>query len=306
VGSSLRREVGLTAAQLASLGPVAQEPERAPRRIAVVIANSDYQDPNIADLGTPQRDADLIAGTLAGRFGFETRLIRDGTRNQILDGLRELGRDLREQDQLVVYYAGHGYSFYGTDLAFWLPSDAAVDRANAWISSAELARIFHRMPARQILLVADSCYSGGFAAGGLRTAVGDNLADVRFRRSVMALTSGGDEPVEDGSTNSPFAAAFARHLQGLGGPAAVSSVFERVYAEMNATTPQSPNYGAVLFAGYDRGGDFVLYREGERLPGQASAPGGEAVPQPAPGPGADRPAGPAASAAPLRGSPDGA
>jgi len=303
VGSSIRREVALTSAQLAALGEVAQDAEPAPRRIAVVIANSDYQDPNIVDLGTPQADADLISRTLEARFGFETRLIRDGTRTEIMDGLRDLGRELREQDQVVVYYAGHGYSFYGTDLAFWLPADAAVDRANAWISSAELARVFHRMPARQILLVADSCYSGGFAADGLRGAVDGNLADVRFRRSVMALTSGGDEPVEDGSTNSPFAAAFARHLQALDGPTTVSSVFDRVHAEMNATTPQSPNYGAVLFAGYDRGGDFVLYREGERLPGGRAAPAGaSAAPTPAAGDGAATGSG----APPAAGPPDGA
>jgi hypothetical protein len=256
-GRTVNADRQLSAAQLAQLAP---EPDPLPpgRRIALLFAVEQYIDDSVSDLGTPSEDATLIDGVLRRRLGFETRVYRDPTRSEIFEAIRGVARTLTEDDQLVIYYAGHGYSFYGTDLAYWLPADAETTRANAWISSAELSRLLHRIPARQILMIADSCYSGGFAGDAVERVDDVPLAELAQRRAVIAMTSGGDEPVADGAENSPFARALADELGKLDRAQPLSVAFEPVRSRVEQEMPQTPNYGIVRFAGFDDGADFVV------------------------------------------------
>ncbi|CAK0765172.1 hypothetical protein CCP2SC5_370006 [Azospirillaceae bacterium] len=61
----------------------------------------------------------------------------------------------------------------------------------------------NRIPAKNILLIADSCYSGSFTKEHKISNAEKSLdpAALRERRSVMALSSGGDEPVMYGEVN---------------------------------------------------------------------------------------------------------
>jgi hypothetical protein len=77
-------------------------------------------------------------------------------------------------------------------------------------------------------------------------------------RAVMAITAGGDEPVADGTVNSPFAEAFTRQIRAIDGPVQVSRLFDTIQTEVSLETPQTPAYGIIRFAGYDEGSDFVL------------------------------------------------
>jgi hypothetical protein len=237
-----------------------QAPQVTGKRYAIVIANAAYRDDSVPDLGTPHADAHLVADVLTRRYGFEVDVQLDKTRNEIFDALRSLGRKLKEEDQVAIYYAGHGYSFYGSDLAYWLPVDAETTRANAWISSADISKLLHRMPARQILLISDSCYSGGFAEAIPESSRSDDLQALLGARAVMTVTSGGDEPVEDGAGNSPFAKTLADELEGAPSATNMLRLFERIRDRVMAESPQTPNYGVVSFAGYDDGADFVLTR----------------------------------------------
>ena len=204
--------------------------------------------------------AHLVADVLTRRHGFEVDVQLDRTRNEIFDALRTLGRKLKEEDRIATHYAGHGYSFYGSDLADWLPVDAETTRANAWISSADISKLPHRMPARQILPIPDSCYSGGFAEAIPEGSRSDDLQALLAARAVMTVPSGGDEPVEDGAGNSPFARTRADELEGAPSAMNMLRLFERVRDRVMAESPQTPNHGVVSFAGYDGGADFVLTR----------------------------------------------
>jgi len=233
------------------------QPEPEGRRVALIFANSAYADPRIPDLTTPGADADAVGAVLSQRFGFEVRVVRDAGKAGIVDALRELGRGLTEADRVLVYYAGHGFSLPRTGQGYWLPADAGVTSAKEWISNADISRLLHRMPARQMMLVADSCYSGAFASGGDVAGAGDP-GTVAALRAVMALSSGGDEPVLDGQANSPFAKALLAGLERLDRADVGYALFRRVHEMVTATTPQTPAYGIVSFAGYDPGADYVL------------------------------------------------
>ena len=239
--------------------PVARAPGR---RIALLIANNEYQ--NVAampSLKTPRSDVNLLAGILRDRFGYDTKTVFDATKADIIRNVTTFGRQIREEDQLIVYYAGHGYSFYQSNIAFWLPVDASNTSVDEWISSAEISRLLHRTRAKQVLLVSDSCYSGSFADKIDERLVEQDLVRASNHRAVIAITAGGDEPVEDGTNNSPFAVALMDVLQTeSNNMTPVGDLFPTIKDKVEKISPQTPGFGAVTFAGYDPGSDFILTR----------------------------------------------
>lgn len=176
---------------------------------AVLFSAQDYSErSHIPDLHTPNRDVEEIGRVLKDRFGFEVEIVADATEEQILGRLKQLKEDSTEQDAVLIYFAGHGQYDKAEDEAYWLPADADADNPSAWISSSTVSATIKAMPARHVLLVVDSCFGGRFA--GVRAVrsievqpfeeqVGFEVA-LRFaqKRSRAVLTSGANEPVEDG------------------------------------------------------------------------------------------------------------
>ncbi|MCW2246188.1 filamentous hemagglutinin family protein [Azospirillum fermentarium] len=232
-----------------------------PRRIALMIAVDTYANPGIPTLGTPPADVAAVGRALSETLGYETRVLRNPGKMEIAAALRALGREVNEQDKVVVYYAGHGYEITETGTGYWLPADAGTDSARNWLSNNDIARFLSRMPAKHVMLVSDSCYSGSFTkeqkvdAAALKALTRDEL---RQRRSVMAMSSGGDEPVADGEVNSPFAAALLTRIGGLPSDAEGYNLFLQVREDVTREVPQTPQYGVVRTAGYDQGGDYLL------------------------------------------------
>ena len=232
------------------------------RRIALLIANNEYQSAAIPALKTPGNDANLLAGVLRDRFGYDAHIVTNATKAELINNLTALGRQIKEEDHLILYYAGHGYSFYQSNIAFWLPTDASTTSANEWISSTEISRLLHRMRARQVLLVSDSCYSGSLADKVDDSLVEKDLVLASQRRAVIAITSGGDEPVDDGVGNSPFALSLAETLRATtDSMIPANDLYSILRDKMTEVSPQTPGFGAVTFAGYDVGADFVFFLE---------------------------------------------
>ena len=241
--------------------PPAESAPPKPRKIALMIAVDTYQAPGIPKLGTPPADVAAVGAALNDHLGYETRILRNPGKMEIAAALRALGREVGEQDKVIVYYAGHGYEIAETGTGYWLPADAGTDSARNWLSNNDIARFLSRMPAKHVMLVSDSCYSGAFTkeqkvdAAALRTLTKD---EIRQRRSVMALSSGGDEPVADGEVNSPFAASLLSRVRTLPTDAEGYKLFLQVRDDVTREVPQTPQYGVVRTAGYDQGGDYLL------------------------------------------------
>ena len=69
-----------------------------------MIGNDDYA--ALPKLRTAVRDAEAVAELLGERYGFEVRLLRNATRNDILVALNDYRAKLTEADNLLIYYAG--------------------------------------------------------------------------------------------------------------------------------------------------------------------------------------------------------
>jgi peptidoglycan hydrolase-like protein with peptidoglycan-binding domain len=228
---------------------------------AVVIGNNNYK--KLPKLKTAVEDAKAVAATLEQEYGFTVSLLTDASEEQIVGALDALRRKLTPQDNLLIYYAGHGWYDDGAERGYWLPVDAVADNQSHWISNADITDSLKAMQAKHVLVVADSCYSGSLTRGlAIGSGSSSYFEDIVKRRARTVLTSGGLEPVLDagGGGHSVFARAFLDSLEANTGVIDGEGVYHKVYDQVRLNAEQEPGYGNIRLAGHD-GGDFLFVRK---------------------------------------------
>ena len=252
--------------------PVVQEaPEAAPtapaiRRKQAYLIGIDRYRGGIPALKTPVADTLALSRELEQRFGYEVELLQDASKRDIVALLKRIARDARPDDSVLLYYAGHGYKVEDTQAGYWIPSDASQDDPRGWISNADITQFLSLIAARQIILVADSCYSGTLAREERLDPdqVFHNRSQILANRAVVLMTSGGEEPVYDsgGGNHSIFAASLLDSLRQAGRSQIGSSLYADVKERVETRFPQYPMYGASRSAGHRRGGDYLFEQGG--------------------------------------------
>ncbi len=243
---------------------------------ALVIGNNDYL--HLPKLKTAIADAQGVADVFGSRYGFSVELLLNADRDQIVRAIAQY-RALKDSDNLIIYYAGHGVLDEASDRGFWLPVDAEKDNEARWIDVAVVSGNLRAMNARHVLVIADSCYSGALtrdAATQLPQATDRAtwLKRMRDRRARTALVSGGLEPVMDGggSGHSVFARALINTLRDNREVLQGTELFNQLRGRVVVNSPQTPAYADIRMAGHE-GGDFLFV---PRAQPQAPAAGGGA------------------------------
>ncbi len=243
------------------------------RFYALIIGDQHYR--TLDSLQTPHADAQRVARVLKDKYGFSVQVLEDADDVMILRALNDLNAVLKPNDNLLIYYAGHGYRLQSADsvAGFWLPVNADAPPVDTfWIPNEQITGHLGRLPARRILVVADSCYAGLLSAEPsflfLDNGTQFSLDYVKFKlpkRARLLLSSGGDEPVLDagGHGNSVFAEAFLDVLESntqlLPSPALFSKVQERVKAAAaRSQFRQVPEFKSIKGAGHEVGDFFFV------------------------------------------------
>jgi len=233
------------------------------RYSALVIGVDEYD--HLPSLGNALGDARAVGAVLREDYGYRVQELANPTRAEVLKALVEIRRRLDENDNLLIYYAGHGWLDEDADEGYWLPSDA--DRADPtnWISNDTITAQLRAIRARHVMVVADSCYSGKLVRGikvGPRPS--DHYARMAARRARVVLSSGGLEPVVDSGGqggHSVFAAAFLDALRSNESVVDGATIFARLRRPVMTNADQIPEYSDIRLAGHD-GGDFLFVRKG--------------------------------------------
>ena len=164
---------------------------------ALVIGIDNYQ--RLPALKTPVDDAKAVAQVLRDEYAFDVVLLVDANRYDILAALNKFRQTLTDQDNLLIYYAGHGVLDTVNQRGNWMPVDAEPDNPANWISNIQITDMLNAMSARQILIVADTCYSGTLTRD-VATAIGRTRNETEraawykimiSKPSRVALTSAG-------------------------------------------------------------------------------------------------------------------
>lgn len=264
--SAALRDQALKAVAAAAPAPVAKaKPEALPVELgkyhALVIGANNYT--SLPKLRSAINDAKAVATVLEELYGFEVETLIDPTRREIVVALDRLRQRLDIDDNLLIYYAGHGILDHAAGRGFWLPVDASDETMVDWVSTATITDTLRAAIAKHVMLVVDSCYSGSLTRGvtieGQKQVVLETLSKKRAR---VVLTSGGLEPVTDsggGGRHSVFAKALLDALRENSGVLLGSELFARIRRPVMLNAEQTPEYGDIRFAGHE-GGDFIFAR----------------------------------------------
>jgi len=245
------------------------------RYYALVIGNQHYEAPAVGNLDTPINDATRAARILTERYGFAVQILKDASDVTMLKALNDLNGVLQPNDNLLIYYAGHGERLGSgaAESGYWLPVNAEPPPKDTfWVPNEQITAHLARLPARRVLVVADSCYAGLLSTDPsylfINDKVGytkDYLAYKLPKRARLLISSGGNEPVldSDGSGNSVFAHAFLDELEAnrniLASPELFTRIRKRVELEAAKNhIVQQPQFKSIKGAGHEVGDFFFV------------------------------------------------
>nr|VFK55415.1 MAG: Caspase domain-containing protein [Candidatus Kentron sp. TUN] len=230
----------------------------------LIIGNNKYK--YLSPLKNAQRDAEELSNLLEGEYGFKVIRLSDATRGEIITELGRFRRTLKNSDNLLIYYAGHGWLDESADEGYWLPIDAAKDNDTNWISNNKITNKLKTISAKHVLVVSDSCYSGKFARGVEKiTLDGEQgfFGRMARKKARTVMTSGGLEPVLDGGGKrglSVFAAAFIDALKEADDVVDTTTLFAGIRNKVILNSDQTPEYSNIRKADHN-GGDFLFVRQ---------------------------------------------
>ncbi|MGD9231480.1 MAG: caspase family protein [Desulfobacterales bacterium] len=215
-------------------------------------------------MATAKNDALALADVLKRKYRFKnTILLLDATRADILKALTYLRKRLTNVDNLLIYYAGHGWHDEDADEGYWLPVDADRDNPTNWVSNASITAVIRATKAKHIMVIADSCYSGKLSRSisVVGPITGVDLRRLAKKRSCTVLSSGGLEPVMDrgGGEHSVFAKTFLQMLEENEDILEGHRLFTLLRRPVMLNSDQTPEYSDIRKAGHD-GGDFLFIR----------------------------------------------
>lgn len=246
------------------------------RYYALVIGNQDYE--RMEDLASPISDANRVAAVLQNKYGFTVQLIQNANDLTVMTAMNNLRDVIGENDNLLIYYAGHGSRIQAGEfeMGYWLPTNA--DRPpndSLWVPTEQITKVMATTDAKRVLVVADSCYAGllGNDLATRHSVSGDpgvyrSAGFVEFmfpKKSRLLVSSGGDSPVLDdsGNGNSVFANAFLDVLESNNELMTTHTLFievrNKVYDAAAAQGfDQNPEIKALTRAGHESGDFFFV------------------------------------------------
>lgn len=251
----------------------ALEPFKLGKYRAVIIGNNQYRDDKGVwhDLKTAVRDAETVAEVLGTHYGFEdVSLLRNASRKIILDTFKSLSERVEPDDNVLVYYAGHGYLEDNEKRGYWIPTDGRGFDNSTFIRNSTIRDEINIIAekTKHTLLISDSCFSGSLLRSGNRGPTQFELNEgyyqkVGSKKSVQVLAAGGNEYVDDdyrGSGHSPFTYFLLNELKTNNSNfVSLSEIATNIIKAVANNVEQTPEVGVLQGAG-DELGEFIFAR----------------------------------------------
>lgn len=229
---------------------------------ALIIGVDDYADPEIVDLDNPVSDAKALKKVLSEQYIFAEEnidFIENATRAQIIDALDGLSKKANKNDNVLIFYAGHGYWDEQAEIGYWIPADGRKSSTADWFRNSTLTDQLRSIQSKHTLLIADACFSGGIFKA--RAAFMDASLAINKKyemNSRKAMTSGTLTEVPD---RSAFLKYLVRRLEANTQKyLSVSTLFYSFEEAVINNSDVRPQYGTIQKVG-DEGGEFIFIRK---------------------------------------------
>jgi hypothetical protein len=136
---------------------------------ALLISNSEFpEDPhNLFPLQGPVNDSPLLRDALTDReLGLfdlaDVRLLPERSKRDIMTAVEGFFRDAARDDQLLLYYSGHGFPDINGNLYLCARDTTTSSLVATGVSDGEVNAIINLSAARAVIVILDCCYSGAF------------------------------------------------------------------------------------------------------------------------------------------------
>ncbi len=229
---------------------------------ALLIGVNEYDDPNIADLDKPIADAKRLGTVLETYYTFpkeNVNYLENPTRNEIVDALDQLSQKLTKEDNLLIFYAGHGYWDVERKVGYWIPANGKKTSTADWFRNTTLTDQLRTINTKHTLLIADACFSGSIFKSRSVFISDEEIAIKKLYElpSRKAMTSGTLTEVPD---QSEFLKYLTKRLEdNLNQYLPAAELFSTFRMAVINNSSVIPQYGTIQNAG-DEGGDFIFIR----------------------------------------------
>lgn len=231
---------------------------------ALLIGESDYTDPNIPDLdGLPVNDAMALQKTLTTFYTFDpenVKVLKSPTRREIVIALDEIAKKVTSQDNVLIFYGGHGHYEDDNDIGYWLPKDAEVSNSANWLYNDQLVASIRKIKSLHTLLISDACFSGSiFKNRSISLAGASDVIKKKYQLpSRKAMTSGTLKTV-------PNKSVFIKYLldrleKNKEKYYSSASLFQAIEQPVGNNSSSLPQFGVIQNVG-DEGGDFIFIKK---------------------------------------------
>lgn len=231
---------------------------------ALIIGNNIYEDPAISSLENAISDATKLYDVLTTDYAFEKEnviFLKNATQEQIIEAFDNLSNKITPNDNLLVFYAGHGKWDEIKSLGYWLPVDAKKSNTARWIPNSRIGDYMRSINSKHTLLIADACFSGSIFK--TRKAFNDAAPSINKLyelSSRKAMTSGNLKEVPDKSV---FLSLLVKRLTDNTEKYISSDVlFSSFRQSVLNNSDTEPLYGTIQNAG-DDGGEFIFIKRGK-------------------------------------------
>ncbi|RPH31198.1 MAG: hypothetical protein EHM93_14525 [Bacteroidales bacterium] len=229
---------------------------------ALILGANDYIDESVSDLDQPISDAAKLALALTSRYTFnqeDVTFIKNPTREQIINEFDRLTRKLTKNDNLLIFYAGHGHWDQQTDFGYWLPVDSKSNTTSNWLANSQIKDYVAALKTKHTLLITDACF-GGSIFRTRKTFEETSVAKNKLydNPSRQAMTSGALTVVPDKSL---FLEYLVKRLnENTKDYLAAEELFSSFKTDVMNGSPVTPMFGDIKDSG-DEGGDFIFVKK---------------------------------------------
>jgi len=228
-------------------------------KYALVIGNTDYADPGLAQLTAPGKDAEDFARVLRDKSLCEfddVRVLLNQVSSAIIEAIDEFFDQKKPDDLLVLYFSGHGVRDELGSLYLAVKNTIRSRLRSTAIKSDYIREVMDQSRSRRQVLVLDCCNSGAFQQG-TKAATGVSVGTATafeggYGRIILTASDStqfaweGDKVIGE-TDNSLFTHFLVEGLEGEAdmdgdGRITVDELYDYAYEKVKHATPkQTPS-----------------------------------------------------------------
>ncbi|WP_053849391.1 caspase family protein [Streptomyces sp. NRRL B-24085] len=188
------------------------------RRLALLVATYEHDDPGLSRLTAPAHDAEALADVLRDPAvaGFDVTLLVNEPHYRVGEAVGDLFDNRRSDDLVLLYFTGHGLKDEDGRLYLAMRNTRRGSLLFTSLAAEQVDQAMSGSESRRKVLILDCCYSGAFPAARLTKSDPQIHTLERFQgrgRTVLTASDAMQYSYEgDRLSGSAVQSVFTRHL----------------------------------------------------------------------------------------------